>query len=62
MCVMLLSVWMRERVESLEFCFQQCSVPEACRLLFAVVTTGKLCGKIAVVSAKLHFAANHNYR
>lgn len=48
--------------ESLEFCFQQCSAPEACRLQFAVVTTSQLCRRIATVSGKLHFPAHHNYR
>ncbi len=38
------------------------SVPEACRLQFAVVTTSKLCRKIATVSGKPHFPAHHNYR
>lgn len=51
----------REGGESLEFCFQQRSVPEACRLQFAVVTTSKLCRKIATVSGKLHFTAHSDY-
>lgn len=39
-----------EREGSLERCFQQRSVPEARPLRFAVVTTSKLCIKIATAS------------
>lgn len=68
-CVVFLSVCAEETRgkregggESLEFCFQQYSVPEACRIQFAVVTTSKLCRKIATVSGKPHFPARHSYR
>lgn len=48
--------------ESLEFCFRHRSVPEACRLQLAVVTTSKLCRKIATVGGKLHFPACRDCR
>lgn len=47
---------------SLESCFQQCSVPQARPLHFAVVTTSKLCRKIATVIQEMHFPAHRNCR
>lgn len=54
MCV---CVWRSQGIREgggLEFCFHQRSVPQARRLHVAVVTTRKLCRKIATVSGKLH--------
>lgn len=66
-CILYMCVWCvylcrGERGGGQEFCFPQCSVPEACRLQLAVVTTSKLCRKIATVSGKPHFSGHHNYR